>query len=96
MISKLIVLAPEETRDHLNALSAPLRKVLSIKPKENAVKQELEKAQGASLGVLKITRELQKAFPTAEASGDQRAWKLYVEWVGKEFTPLIRSLANDG
>ncbi|KAG5298931.1 Cullin binding protein CanA [Histoplasma capsulatum G186AR] len=96
MISKLIVLAPEETRDHLNALSAPLRKVLSTKPKENAVKQELEKAQGASLGVLKITRELQKAFPTAEASGDQRAWKLYVEWVGKEFTPLIRSLANDG
>lgn len=96
MISKLITLAPDETRAHLDALSAPLRMVLSTKPKENAVKQELEKAQGASLGVLKITRELQKAFPTAEASGDHHAWKSYVEWMGKDFAPLIRSLANDG
>ncbi|KAL2371149.1 hypothetical protein RJZ57_004403 [Blastomyces gilchristii] len=96
MISKLITLAPDETRARLDDLSAPLRKVLSTKPKENAVKQELEKAQGASLGVLKITRELQKAFPTAETSGDHRAWKSYVEWVGKEFALLIRSLANDG
>ncbi|ODH53216.1 hypothetical protein GX48_00752 [Paracoccidioides brasiliensis] len=95
MISKLITFAPDETRARLDALSEPFRTVLSTKPKENAVKQELEKAQDASLGVLKISRELQKAFPGAETSGEHHAWKAYVEWIGKEFAVLIRSLAKD-
>ncbi|KAK2791449.1 hypothetical protein FQN52_004883 [Onygenales sp. PD_12] len=95
MISKLIVLAPDETRARLNALSEPFRVVLSMKPKENAVKQELEKAQEASLGVLKISRELQKAFPAAESGNDHHAWKAYVEWMGKEFAGLIRSLVSE-
>ncbi|PGH03403.1 hypothetical protein AJ79_07369 [Helicocarpus griseus UAMH5409] len=96
MISKLITLSPDETRAHLNALSEPFRAVLSTKPKDNAVKQELEKAQEASLGVLKVSRELQKAFPTAETAPDHQAWKAYVDWVGKDFAGLIRSLNNEG
>ncbi|KAK2748150.1 hypothetical protein FQN57_001275 [Myotisia sp. PD_48] len=95
MISKMIVLAPEETMSHLNSFSSRFRLVLSAKLKDSAVKQEVEKAQEASMGVLKITRELQQAFPGAEASNDQQAWKQYVEWAGKEFGPLLRSIGKD-
>lgn len=92
MTSKLIALAPEETQRHLDALSDHYRTVLSFKPKDNAVKQELEKAQEASLGILKITKELDKAFPTAEASGDHLKWKAYMDWVRKTFGPQLRTL----
>jgi len=92
MIGKLITLDPNETRFRLDALCERYRTVLSAKPKENAVKQELEKAQEASLGVLKISRELQKAFPVSETSNEYHAWKAYVEWIGKEFGPLLRSI----
>ncbi|KAL4882600.1 armadillo-type protein [Aspergillus karnatakaensis] len=92
MTSKLITLAPEETQRHLDALSERYTTVLSFKPKENAVKQEIEKAQEASTGVLKITRELSKAFPNAEASGDRHKWKAYMEWVRAQFGTQLSNL----
>ncbi|KAL4949993.1 armadillo-type protein [Aspergillus filifer] len=95
MTSKLITLAPEETNRHLDALSERYTSVLSFKPKENAVKQELEKAQEASTGILKITRELSKAFPGAEAAGDKLKWKGYMEWVRTQFGGQFGSLENE-
>jgi cullin-associated NEDD8-dissociated protein 1 len=95
MTSKLITLAPEETQRYLDALSERYSAVLSFKPKENAVKQELEKAQEASMGVLKITRELSKSFPSAETSGEHHKWKAYMEWVRKTFTSQLKSLDTD-
>ncbi|KAL1996232.1 hypothetical protein VTN49DRAFT_284 [Thermomyces lanuginosus] len=92
MTAKLITLAPEETTRQLDNLSDRYRVVLSFKPKESAVKQELEKAQEASLGVLKISRELIKAFPNAEASGDHLRWKSYIEWIRANFGAQLRSL----
>lgn len=92
MISKLMTLAPEETLARLDAFSNSFRVVLSVKPKESAVKQELEKAQEASIGVLKVSRELQMAFPAAEASNDHHSWKSYVEWISKDFMQLLRSI----
>lgn len=95
MTSKLITLAPEETQRSLDALSERYSVVLSFKPKDNAVKQELEKAQEASMGVLKITRELSKAFPNAEASGEHHKWKAYMEWVRKTFSSQLKSLETE-
>ncbi|PLB47544.1 TATA-binding protein-interacting protein [Aspergillus steynii IBT 23096] len=95
MTSKLITLAPEETQRYLDALSERYSTVLSFKPKDNAVKQELEKAQEASNGVLKITRELSKAFPNAEASADHHKWKAYMEWTRKSFASQLKSLDTD-
>lgn len=92
MTAKLIHLAPEETQRQLDALSDHYRAVLSFKPKENAVKQELEKAQEASLGVLKISRDLDKAFPIAETSSEHHKWKAYMEWIRKTFGPQLRNL----
>lgn len=95
MTSKLITLAPDDTQRYLDALSERYSVVLSFKPKDNAVKQELEKAQEASNGVLKITRELSKAFPNAEASADNHKWKAYMEWVRKSFASQLKSLDTD-
>ncbi|KAF5864859.1 hypothetical protein ETB97_006085 [Aspergillus alliaceus] len=95
MTSKLTTLAPEETQRSLDALSERYSVVLSFKPKENAVKQELEKAQEASMGILKITRELSKAFPNAESSGEHHKWKAYMEWVRKTFSSQLKSLDTD-
>ncbi|KAJ5178539.1 Armadillo-like helical [Penicillium coprophilum] len=95
MTSKLIKIAPEDTERRLDSLSEHYTSVLSFKPKENAVKQELEKVQEASLGILKVTRELSKAFPSAEASGDLHKWKTYMEWVRRTFSPQMTTLELD-
>lgn len=95
MTSKLIKLAPKDTERHLDSLSEQYTAVLSFKPKDNAVKQELEKAQEASLGILKISKELSKAFPDAEASSNLHKWKAYMEFVRKNFNQLFTSLETD-
>lgn len=95
MTSKLITLAPEETQRYLDALSERYGNVLCFKLKDNAVKQDVEKAQEASNGVLKITRELSKAFPNAEASADNHKWKAYMEYVRKTFASQLKSLDTD-
>jgi cullin-associated NEDD8-dissociated protein 1 len=92
MVSKLIVLTPEETQRQLDALSERYRTILSFKPKDNAVKQEIEKAREASLGILKISRELEKAFPAAESSGEHHKWKAYMDWTRKAFAAQLRNL----
>ncbi|KAI1951384.1 hypothetical protein LOZ12_002517 [Ophidiomyces ophidiicola] len=96
MVSKLITLAPKETEARLNTFCEPFKRILSTKLKESAVKQELEKAQEASLGVVKISRELQMAFPAAETSGEFHAWKQYLGWMSKEFVQLVRSVTSAG
>jgi cullin-associated NEDD8-dissociated protein 1 len=92
MTAKLITLAPDETQRQLDALSDRYRVILSFKPKDNAVKQELEKAQEASLGILKISRELDRAFPGAEASGEHLKWKSYIDWIRKTFSTQLKNL----
>jgi cullin-associated NEDD8-dissociated protein 1 len=92
MTAKLITLAPDETQRQLDALSDRYRVILSFKPKDNAVKQELEKAQEASLGILKISRELDRAFPGAEASGGHLKWKSYIDWIRKTFSTQLKNL----
>lgn len=56
------------------------------------MKQELEKVQEASMGILKVTRELSKAFPGAETSGESHKWRAYMEWIRKTFALQFRSL----
>ncbi|OKL58304.1 Cullin-associated NEDD8-dissociated protein 1, C-terminal part [Talaromyces atroroseus] len=92
MTAKLIALASEETQRQLDALSERYMAVLNFKPKENAVKQEIEKAQEASLGILKISRELDKAFPGVEVGGEHPKWKSYVDWMRKTFQAQLRNL----
>ena len=100
MLTKLILLDPEETVRRLDAIAERFRAILAFKPKENSVKQEIEKAAEASKGVLKVTVLLHNAFPAASATATAanvqgQAWKGYWEWVGKEFKPQVTAVENE-
>lgn len=96
MINKFITLDPDETQRRLDSISEHYRAILSFKPKDNAVKQELEKAQEASMGVLKVSYDLDLAFPSAETVPEHHVWKAYLEWIRKEFSSILRIIEAEG
>ncbi len=105
MILKLIHLAPEETKRNLDALAEKFRAVLSVKPKDNAVKQELEKLAEANRGVVRVSRELNREFPGlggvgvvegGAGVGEYAGWRAYWEWVRSEFGRVLRDVEDEG
>ena len=98
MLTKLIVLEPDETSRRLDLIAERFRVILAYKPKENSVKQEVEKANEASKGALKVTVLLHNAFPSASGptvNVQGQAWKQYWEWVAKEFKPQVSVVENE-
>ena len=94
MITKLIVLDPEETLRRLDSIAERYQAILSTKLKDNAVKQEMEKAQEANVDVLRVTVRLQTAFQVSLSStghNSAQAWKAYWEWVGKDFKTQLQA-----
>lgn len=98
MLTKLVILAPDETRMRLEAIAENFRAVLSTKAKENAVKQEIEKIQEGSKGVLKVSVLLNKRF-SADSAGIEdsqlRGWQNYWEWVRKDFPVMVKAAEDD-
>lgn len=98
MLTKLIALDPEESVQHLDAVADRFRVILAFKPKDNAVKQEVEKAHEASKGVLKVTVLLHNAFPSASSNATNvhgQAWKAYWESVVKEFRTQLSAMEQE-
>lgn len=95
MLSKLTALAPADVESRLDLFAAPFTAILTFKPKDTAVKQELEKAAEAVAGVLKTTVELRQAFPGSEAGtggGEHVAWRDYVEAATRDFKQMIKDI----
>lgn len=98
MLTKLIDLDPDETIRHLDDVAKPFRVTLGFKPKDNAVKQEVEKAIEASKGVLKVTVLLHNAFPVAsEPSSNlhRQTWTRYWEWVVQDFKTQLSVMEHE-
>lgn len=98
MLTKLIVLDPEESVQHLDAVAEQFRVILAFKPKENAVKQEVEKAHEASKGVLKVTVLLHNAFPSASSNATNvqgQAWKGYWDTVVREYRLQLSAMEQE-
>ena len=98
MLTKLITLDREETVRRLDPIAERFRTILAFKPKENAVKQEVEKAQEASKGVLRVTVILHNAFPASvgpAASAHGQAWKGYWEWVAKDYKAALLAMEKE-
>jgi len=100
MLTKLVVLDPDETSRRLDAIAECFRTILSTKLKDNAVKQEIEKQDEASKSVLRVTLLLHGAIPAAAsgmgAQGSQhQTWRTYWEWVEKDFEPQLRALRDE-
>ncbi|KAI9744797.1 MAG: hypothetical protein M1818_001722 [Claussenomyces sp. TS43310] len=100
MLTKLVVLDPDETARRLDAIADCFRTILSTKLKDNAVKQEIEKQDEAVKSVLRVTLLLHSAIPGATstigaAAGQHQTWRSYWEWVEKDFEPQLRALRDE-
>jgi len=98
MLTKLIVLDPDETLRRIDAIAERFRTILAWKAKDTSVKQEMEKAAEASKGVLKVSVLLHNAFPAASGASTSvqgQVWKGYWEWVGKEFKSQLTAMENE-
>jgi cullin-associated NEDD8-dissociated protein 1 len=98
MLSKLIILDPDETIRRLDTISECYKATLSVKLKDNAVKQEIEKANDASKDALRVSVRLQAAFQAAANTvGPTQAqgWRSYWDWVGKDFKNQLQAAEAD-
>lgn len=97
MLSRLSDLCPDATKAILPLLADKFKKVLDVKPKENAVKQEIEKINEANAVVVRSAIELSKKFPQASASADSdmMPWRTVLEYINKEHQSMVKTLMND-
>ncbi|KAI8932055.1 hypothetical protein NX059_010944 [Plenodomus lindquistii] len=99
MLTKLMVIAPDQLHSRLDPIATNFRAVLSIKAKENAVKQEVEKIAEGAKGVLKVSAQLNKQMGT-EGGGSQddpnvRQWAVYWDWVTKEHSAGLKAVTDE-
>lgn len=93
MLTNLIVLDPEETIRRLDTIAEHFQAILSVKLKDNAVKQEVEKGQEASKDVLRVTVRLQATLQAASSSvpsTQAQVWRGYWHWVEKGFKSQVQ------
>ncbi|KAI9667334.1 MAG: hypothetical protein M1821_000149 [Bathelium mastoideum] len=105
MFVKLVAgLAPvEESLRRLDAVAEAFRAVLGQKPKENAVKQDIERMQEQSKGVVKASVLVGREPAIVGGGGDAgvaagievRGWRDYWEWVRKEFPALVKQAEDE-
>ena len=95
VLSKLLVLAPaESTRRSLDVLSQHFRTVLAFKPKDTAVKQELEKLAEEVRAVVKVSLAV-NGVVGGEGGVEGRAWRDYFEWVRREFGGVLKGAVEE-
>jgi cullin-associated NEDD8-dissociated protein 1 len=99
MLTKLMVVAPEQILSRLESIVENFRAVLAVKPKDNAVKQEIEKIHEGAKGVLKVSTQLNKQVG-AEGGADQndpqlRVWSQYWDQITKEHQAGLKTVADE-
>ena len=104
ILTKLLHLAPDETRRRLNELADAFRQVLGVKPKENAVKTEIDRLVESQTGVLKISIAVQNNLIDGDLTGRKTAsdhsagvedaavasWKVYWDFIKKNMEHLLK------
>ncbi|KAF2851444.1 cullin-associated NEDD8-dissociated protein-like protein [Plenodomus tracheiphilus IPT5] len=99
MLTKLMVIAPDQLHSRLDPIATNFRTVLSIKAKENAVKQEIEKITEGAKGVLKVSAQLNKQIGTEGGGGQDdpqsRQWSVYWDWVTKEHSAGLKAVTDE-
>ncbi|KAG6015340.1 hypothetical protein E4U54_003684 [Claviceps lovelessii] len=103
MVTKLIVIDPDETVRRLDSIAEAYKGVLSVKLKDNAVKQDVEKQEEANKSVLRVTLLLGdkmksmtgNAGAVTSNAGAAGVWTSYWEWVNREFEKQLKSLRDE-
>lgn len=99
MITKLVVLDVDETTRRLDSIAECYKPVLSVKLKENAVKQEIEKQEEAVRSVIRVSVLLHNAIPAASSAlgsaGQHQTWRGYWEWLEKDYEGHLKALKEE-
>jgi cullin-associated NEDD8-dissociated protein 1 len=95
MLTKLVTLAPEETVRRLEGLAASFRTVLAFKPKDTAVKQELEKLWEHNKAIAKVSVIINKTFPAETTAEYARVWNDYWEWAKKDMASVVKNAEDE-
>ena len=110
ILTKLIHLAPDESRRRLGELADAFRHVLSVRPKENAVKTEIDRMQESQKGVMKVSIIVQRTIVDGTSEGglggmaarsggvDEptlASWKSYWDWAKKSMEFLMKEAEDD-
>ncbi|CEI69384.1 Cullin-associated NEDD8-dissociated protein 1, C-terminal part [Fusarium venenatum] len=103
MVTKLIAIDPDETTRRLNSIAEAYRTVLSVKLKDNAVKQDVEKQEEANKSILRVTLLLGEkmkattgnAGAATSNAGAASTWTGYWEWANKEFEKQLKGLREE-
>ncbi|KKF93860.1 Cullin-associated NEDD8-dissociated protein 1 [Ceratocystis platani] len=77
MIIKLASIVPKETTRRLDRIATAYQQVLSVKLKEGAVKQEIEKQGEAIKGVIHVTMVLVEKLHLAQSETGGETWSEY-------------------
>ncbi|KAF2863161.1 TIP120-domain-containing protein [Piedraia hortae CBS 480.64] len=86
IINKLIDLAPDETSRQLDNFAPVFKAILSVRPKETSVKQELEKMAEQNRSVAKTSVVLQRKAN----SSDCPVWREYFAALRKDYPTLYK------
>lgn len=95
MVSRLIVLAPEETVRRLDELVEQYRKVMSVVLKDTAVRHEHERADEAKKSVVKVALELSKAFSADAAAMSKTKWTTFLDDLKKDHATLVKEVETE-
>lgn len=90
MLTKLIHLARDETLRRLDSIADCFKATLSQKPKENAVKQELEKHHESIRSTMRATLTLNGEF--GGSGTQQKRWASYWDWAKTAFMEELQAL----
>ncbi|KAF3918054.1 hypothetical protein ABW21_db0205353 [Orbilia brochopaga] len=93
MLGKLVVIGKEDIIKRLDSIAEKYKATLSIRPKENAVKQELEKIAELNRSILRTTLTIQVHVGTG--ANHEQAWLAYHDWVKNNYGPEMASLEKE-
>ncbi|KKA26705.1 hypothetical protein TD95_003345 [Thielaviopsis punctulata] len=92
MVIKLSSIAPEETARRLDSIAEAYKHVLSHKLKEGAVKQDVEKQEEASKGVMRVSVLLAEKVQAPKGGAGGQVWAGYWEWFSREYAAHIKAM----
>jgi len=99
MLTKLMVIASDQVHSRLESIAENFRTVLMVKPKENAVKQEVEKIHEGAKGILKVSAQLNKQMGSEAGSTQDdpqlRVWSQYWEFISKEHQTGLKAVSDE-
>ncbi|KAK6526797.1 hypothetical protein TWF281_009998 [Arthrobotrys megalospora] len=93
MLGKLVVIGKDDVIKRLDSIAEKYKATLSIKPKENAVKQELEKMSELHRSILRTTLTI--SGQVGGAASHEQGWLGFYEWAKQNHGSEMSSLEKE-